>query len=73
MRQTESKPLASDSNSNRILELIANRIGAMNQNLVEKDFSVEVHNNAPNVKSTVRTGEKVRTGLDRSGVDFNER
>jgi hypothetical protein len=64
--------LQSNGNVEAKLTEISNRIGAMNENLVLKDFNVMVKNEAPGVKSTVRTGEKVKTQLNIAGANLSE-
>lgn len=68
-----SSSLQSNGNVEAKLTEISNRIGAMNENLVLKDFNVMVKNEAPGVKSTVRTGEKVKTQLNTAGANLSER
>ena len=57
----------------REIRMVADRVGAMNENLVLKDFNVSVKNEAPGIKTTVVTGEKVKNDLNRSGMNLNER
>lgn len=73
LSQPGSTSFQSNGNVEAKLTEISNRIGAMNENLVMKDFNVMVKNEAPGVKSTVRTGEKVKTELSIAGANLSER
>lgn len=54
------------------VDRIVNAIKAMNMNLIDKDFSIAVVNNSPDVKTTVRRGEKIKTQLTRQGAKLSE-
>ena len=52
---------------------VVKAIQALNMNLINKDFSIAVTNNAPDIKTTVRKGERVKTKLERQGAIVDER
>lgn len=66
-----SKPNTDKQDS--MLQAVSRKLEVLNMNLIEKDLSVVVENHAPEVKTTVRRGELVKTTLERGGVQFNER
>lgn len=66
-------PTRQVGNEYRILAEINSSIRALNMNLLRKDLSVHIQNNAPDVEVLVKRLKKVENRLAVSGMNFNER
>lgn len=62
-----------NTNAEKILTEISNRIGAMNMNIVQLELGVSVINNSPDVKSTVTKHKQIENSMARGGKNFSER